>query len=69
MKYLEIVTAFDQSRRDNNIRIRDQAPVRQIGQSLIEAPINRLYNELMDALEGRLMNLAGAEPIRRSPRK
>jgi hypothetical protein len=58
MRYHEIVGASDRRQPGNIVRSRKQTSVEQIGPAYVEAPINRLYNDLVDALEGRLMNVA-----------
>jgi hypothetical protein len=62
MKYHEIVAASDRPRQGNIVRIRNQTSVKQIGPKFVEAAINRLYDDLMGALEGRMMNI---EPYRK----
>ena len=62
MRYHEIVGASDRRQPGNIVRSRNQTSVKPIGPEFVEAPINRLYNDLMDALEVRLMNV---EPDRR----
>ena len=62
MRYHEIVGASDRRQPGDVVRSGNQTPVKQIGPKFVETPINRLYNDLMDALEGHLMNV---EPGRR----
>jgi hypothetical protein len=60
MKYHEIVLTPDRRRRDNIARNRHQISFNKVDQKFGEGSINRLYNDLMDALEGRLMSV---EPV------
>jgi hypothetical protein len=62
MRYHEIAAASDRRQPGNIVRRRNQTSVKPISPAFVEAPINRLYNDLMDALEGRMMNV---EPDRR----
>jgi hypothetical protein len=57
MRYHEIAAASDRRQPGNIVKSRNQTSVKQIGPAFVEAPINRLYNDLMDALEGRMMNV------------
>jgi hypothetical protein len=57
MRYHEIVGASDRRRPGDIVRSGNQTSVKQIGPAFVEAPINRLYNDLVDALEGRLMSV------------
>ena len=62
MRYHEIIGASDRRQPGNVVRCGNKNSVEQIGPAYVEAPINRLYHDLMDALEGHLMNV---EPGRR----
>jgi hypothetical protein len=57
MKYHEIVAASNRRRQSNNAKITNRTTVKQITARAIDGPINRLYNDLVDALEGRLMDI------------
>jgi hypothetical protein len=60
MKYHEIVAVADCTQQANNFRTGNQASVRPTGPKFVEGSINRLFRDLMDAPEGRLMNV---EPV------
>jgi len=59
MKYHEIVSAWDRPRRVGNGQPKNRRglSVRNAEPKLVEEPINRLYHDLMCALEARMMNV------------
>jgi hypothetical protein len=58
MKCHEIVVHTDQACRDNNTHTdRALAKSKELGRKRIEEAINRLYTDLMEALENRMMNV------------
>ena len=63
MKYHEIVSASDRARQVGNGQPKNQRSlsVRNAEPKLVEEPINRLYHDLMCALEGRMMNIETAK--------
>jgi hypothetical protein len=64
MKYYEIVAPADRACRDNNTPAnRTPAKSRKLGRKSIEAPINRLYKDLMEALEDRMTNVRAARAL------
>ena len=66
MKYHEIVAPSDRKPLAGKAKTRNQTSIKTIDPNPPKDPIHRLFDDLMDTLEKRLMNVAPvAKPGRR----